>query len=75
VCVVHVCVVHVCAVRVYVCIACSVAQLSPEEFADGLRDMGIAAPAREINALVAYFDSDRRYVSSRGDKTTCSWLL
>jgi Ca2+-binding EF-hand superfamily protein len=37
--------------------------LSPEEFAEGLRDMGISAPSREVLALVTYFDTDRRSVS------------
>ena len=39
-------------------------QLSAEEFADGLRDMGIDVPKRDIAALMLYFDTDRRYVHS-----------
>jgi Ca2+-binding EF-hand superfamily protein len=34
-------------------------QLSEEEFAQGLRDMGIDAPRRDVAALVLYFDTDR----------------
>lgn len=32
--------------------------LSPEEFADGLREMGLDVPPRDVLAMVSYFDTD-----------------